>query len=147
MNRRTLYAFFISFLLLVTAIFINQKSFDSMKDYTSSVTRSREIITSLERLSNYLKSAQIYTPIYSAKSAKEFYQLYLEEAKNVPVEIRRLKALSIDDSLQLTNLDSISKMIDEQFNILLNKNIMEIIHSGETWRLTKLFEIHSKINK
>ena len=118
-----------------------------MKDYTSSVTRSREIITSLERLSNYLKSAQIYTPTFSSTSAREFYQLYLEEAKNVPVEVRRLKALSVDDSLQLANLDSISQMIEAQFNVLLNKNIVEIIDAGETWRLTKLFEIHSKINK
>ena len=118
-----------------------------MKEYTSSVSRSREIITSLERLSNYLKSAQIYTPTFSNVGAKEFYQLYLEEAKNIPFEIMRLKTLSKDDSLQSVNVDSITILIDEQMNVLLNKNIVEIVLSGETWRLGKLFEIHSKINK
>src|SRR5687767_8081426 len=104
MNKRTLYAFLISFLLLVTAIFINKKSFDSMKEYTSSVTHSRNIITSLERLSNYLKSAQIFTPTYSGIAQKQFYQLYLEEAKNIPFEIMRLKNLSKDDTLQGRNI-------------------------------------------
>lgn len=118
-----------------------------MKEYTSSVTHSRDIITSLERLSNYLKSAQIYTPAFSDNNEKKFYQLYLEEAKNVPFELMRLANLSKDDSLQSKNVDTISMMIDEQLNVLLNKNIMEIIISGEGWRLAKLFEIHSRINR
>src|SRR5215210_3067275 len=97
MTRRTLYAFLISFLLLVTAIFINLKSFDKMKAYTASVANSREIITSLERLSNYFKSAQIYTPTYSDIPENEFYKLYLQEAKNIPLELRKLRSLSIKD--------------------------------------------------
>lgn len=118
-----------------------------MKDYTSSVTHSRDIITSLERLSNYIKSAQIFTPSYSNIPEKEFYHLYLEEAKNIPFEIMRLKNLSKDDSTQDRNVDTISMMVGDQLNILLNKNIEQIIASGESWRLTKLFEIHSRINK
>jgi signal transduction histidine kinase len=147
MNKRTLYAFLSSFFLLVIAIFINQKSFDNMKEYTSSATRSRDIITSLERLSNYFKSAQIFTPTFSTMPEKEFYKLYLEEAKNVPFEVMRLKNLSKGDSLQSKSVDSISIMIGDQLHTLLNKNIVEIILSREAWRLKKLFEIHSEINK
>lgn len=147
MNKRTLYAFLISFLLLVTAIFINKKSFDSMKEYTSSVTHSRNIITTLERLSNYLKSAQIFTPTYSDLDAKQFYQLNLEEAKNIPFELMRLKNYTSNDTLQRKSVDSISLMIEEQLHVLLNKNIEEIIIAGEYGRLTKLFDIHRRINQ
>ena len=147
MNKRTLYAFLISFLLLVIAIFLNQKSFDSMKEYTSSVARSRDIITSLERLSNYLKSAQIYSPAYSGLAEKKYYELYLKEAKDVYFEIMRLKNFTKGDSLQLKNLDVIALMIDEQMYVLLHHNIMELVLAGEAWRLSKLFEIHTRINK
>ena len=118
-----------------------------MREYARRVTESREIVASLERLSNYLKSAQIYTPSFSNIEEKEFYQLYLEETKSIHFEIMRAKNLTSDDSLQSKRLDTISTMINEQFSTLLNKNIMEIIHSGESWRLKKLFEIHSKINE
>lgn len=118
-----------------------------MKVYTTSVTHSREIITSLERLSNYFKSAQIYTPNYSNLLEKEFYQLYLEETKNIPFEIRRLKYLTKKDPLQARRVDMISTLIDEQFNTLVNKNIMEIVQSSEEWRLKKLFDIHTRINE
>jgi signal transduction histidine kinase len=146
MNKRTLYAFLISFFLLVIAVFINQKSFDKMREYAKSVTRSREVVASLERLSNYLKSAQIYTPTFSDIEEKQFYQLYLEETKSIHFEIMRAKNLTSNDSLQSRRLDTISSMIDEQFSTLLRRNIMEIITSGESWRLKKLFEIHSRIN-
>src|SRR5687768_15432190 len=119
MNKRTLYAFLISFFLLVIAIFLNQESFDSMKDYAKSVTRSREIITSFERLSNDFKSAQIYSPSYSGIPEKNYYHLYLEDAKNVYFELMRLKNLSAGDSVQLRNVDVISAMIEEQMPVLL----------------------------
>ena len=118
-----------------------------MREYARRVTQSREIVASLERLSNDLKSAQIYTPTFSNIKEKEFYQLYLEEAKNIHFEIMRAKNLTSDDSLQSKRLDTISKMINEQFSTLMRKNIMEIITSGESWRLKKLFEIHSRINQ
>jgi len=146
MNKRTLYAFLISFLLLVIAIFINQRSFENMREYTISVAHSRDIITRLERLSNFFKSAQIYTPTYTSISQKEFYQLYLEDAKRIPTEIKNLQLLSKEDLPQAGRVDTISGMIFEQYPMLLDKNLMEIINLGESWRLAKLFEIHSRIN-
>src|SRR5688572_8317023 len=119
MNKRTLYAFLISFLLLVIAIFINQKSFDSMKEYTSSVVHSRDIITALERLSNYFKSAQMYSPGSSNVAEKRYYHLYLEEAKDVYFQIMRVKNLSTVDPLQAKKVDTIASMIEEQMFVLL----------------------------
>ena len=147
MNKRTLYAFLVSFLLLVIAIFLNQKSFDSMKEYTKSVAHSRDIITSFERLSNDFKSAQIYNPSYSNTSERNYYHLYLEEAKNVYFELMRLKNLAAGDSLQVRNVNVISSMIEEEMPVLMHNSMMEIIRSGEGARLTKLFEIHTKIKK
>lgn len=146
MNKRTLYAFLISFILLVLAIFVNQKSFDSMKEYTASVTHSREVITSLERLSNYLKSAQIYSPTHSAILEKKFYQLYQTEAVNVTYELMRLANLSRLDLQQSRNIETIRIMTYEQLHPLLNNNMVQFINAGEGWRLEKLFEIHSRIN-
>jgi signal transduction histidine kinase len=118
-----------------------------MKEYTASVAHSREIITSLERLSNYFKSAQIYTPTYSDLPQKRFYQLYLEEFDNIPVQLRKLQALSKKDASQLRRIDSITRMINDQYETLQSKNIMELILAGEAWRLNTLFEIHTKINQ
>jgi CHASE3 domain sensor protein len=72
MNKRTLYFFFIGFLLLIVVTIINRRSFNSMRDYTSAVDYSREVVNSLERLSNHFKSAQIYSLQYEIQSGQEF---------------------------------------------------------------------------
>lgn len=146
MSRRTVFSFLISFLLLTTAIVINLRSFESMKKYSRSTAQSRDIITSLERLSNYFKSAQIYTPTYSNITEKEFYILFRKETENIQPQLQKLKSLSGKDTNNSKRIDTIALMINEQYKVLLSKNIMEIILSGEAWRLEKLFLIHSKIN-
>ena len=118
-----------------------------MKEYTKSVDHSRAIITSFERLSNDFKSAQIYNPSYSNISERNYYHLYLEEAKNVYFEIMRLKNLAGGDSLQFRNVNAISSMIEEQMPVLLHNSITDIIRAGEGERLTKLFDIHIRIKK
>ena len=117
-----------------------------MRKYTASVTHSREIITSLERLLNYFKSAQIFTPLYDQKEEKDFYRLYLEEAKNVFFEIMRLQNLTVKDAVQGDRIDTISARILEQYHTLLNKSILDLIRGNESWRLHKLYEIHLLIN-
>ena len=118
-----------------------------MKEYTSSVVHSRDIITALERLSNYFKSAQMYSPGSSNVAEKRYYHLYLEEAKDVYFQIMRVKNLSTVDPLQAKKVDTIASMIEEQMFVLLHNSIIEIVPAGESWRLTKLFEIHTRINK
>lgn len=59
----------------------------------------------------------------------------------------KLKSFTKNDPVQAIRMDTIRTMINEQLNTLMNKNIMEIIISGEGWRLSKLFEIHSRINE
>ena len=147
MNKRTLYAFLISFLLLITAIFINRRSFDNMKEYISSATHSREMITSLERLLNYFKSLQMFKPIYTVEEEEAYYRLYLEEAKNVFFEVMRLKNLTVGDSFRDKRIDTISMLINEQYSVLLNNSIADLIATNQAWRLTKLHEAHKRINQ
>src|SRR5215216_2468520 len=100
MKKKVFYSFLISFLLLIAVIIINRKSFNSMREYNGWVNHSREVITSLEKLSNHFKSAQIYTPTYDSIQEKQFYSLYKTEAQNIPAELKRLKELVKDNPRQ-----------------------------------------------
>jgi len=117
-----------------------------MRAYTKEVDQSREIVNSLERLSNHFKSAQIYSLHYDLLSQEEYYKLYKQESESVLEEAERLKTLIKDNPEQYRRLDSIDSWIEEHMDVLLAKNIAEIIESGEQWRLDKLYIIHQAIN-
>jgi len=147
MNKRTLHFFFIGFLLLIVVTIINRRSFNSMRDYTSAVDYSREVVNSLERLSNHFKSAQIYSLQYEIQSGQELYLLYKAEAEGVLKEAERLKVLIKDNPEQRRRLDSIDTWIEKHMDLLLEKNLAEIINSGEANRLNEIYIIHLGINE
>jgi signal transduction histidine kinase len=147
MNKKTLYFFFIGFLLLIVVTIINRRSFNSMRDYTSAVDYSREVVNSLERLSNHFKSAQIYSLQYEIQSGQELYLLYKAEAEGVLKEAERLKVLIKDNPEQRRRLDSIDTWIEKHMDMLLEKNLVEIINSGEANRLNEIYIIHLGINE
>ncbi len=146
MRQRTLYVFGFSFLLFIVSAVIRYQSFGKMRAYTQSVNHSREIITSLDRLSNYFKSAQIYSPRYEVKVAQNFYGLYRQEALKVNSELNELLALTKDNPVQARQMESLAQLIDAQMPVLLEMNIPEMIEAGEGWRLGQLFKISSMIN-
>jgi PAS domain S-box-containing protein len=141
MNKKTFYAFVISFLLMIVVIILNRKSFESMKEYTNSVNHTRNVISLFEQLSNHFKSAQIYSPRYDSLPENEFYVLYKKEALQVTSELNTLITLVKDNAEQVRLVDSLSAMISSQIYTLLQKNISEIIGSGEGWRLNYLFGV------
>jgi PAS domain S-box-containing protein len=147
MNKKTFYAFVISFLLMIVVIILNRKSFESMKEYTNSVNHTRNVISLFEQLSNHFKSAQIYSPRYDSLPENEFYVLYKKEALQVTSELNTLITLVKDNAEQVRLVDSLSAMISSQIYTLLQKNISEIVESGEGWRLNYLFRIHEIINR
>lgn len=118
-----------------------------MKEYTRSVNHTRNVINLFEQLSNHFKSAQIYSPRYDSLPENEFYVLYKKEALQVTSEINTLTTLVKDNAKQARLVDSLSAMISSQIYTLLQKNISEIIESGEGWRLNYLFRIHEIINR
>lgn len=118
-----------------------------MKEYTSGVEHTRDVITSFERLANHFKSAQIYTPTYNNIPQKEFFLLYKKEALSIGDEIKHLKILVKDNPQQIKLVDSVASMISAQLYTLMQKNIAEMIQSGEAWRLNYLFDIDAIIQR
>jgi PAS domain S-box-containing protein len=146
MKKKTYYSFLVSFLLLIAVIVINRNSFNKMTDYTHWVNHSREVITSLEKLSNHFKSAQIYTPTYDSIGESKFYSQYKFEAEKIPVELKSLLNLVKDNPQQTSRIKLIAGAINIHLNRLLKNNIVELITSGEAWRLEKFFQVHALIN-
>jgi signal transduction histidine kinase len=147
MSKKTFYAFGVSFILLIVVIVLNRMSFDNMKEYNNAVNHTRNVITLFERLSNHFKSAEIYSPSYDSIPENNFYKLYKKEGLQINGELADLKDLVKDNKEQSRLVDSLSTMISGQIYTLLQKNIAEIIQSGEAWRLNYLFAIHEIINR
>ncbi len=147
MSKKSFYAFGISFILLIVVIILNRISFDKMKEYNNAVNHTRNVITLFERVSNHFKSAEIYTPSYDSIPENNFFKLYKHEGLQINSELTLLKSLVKDNKEQTRLVDSLSTMISGQIYTMLQKNIAEIIQSGEAWRLNYLFAIHDIINR
>lgn len=147
MSKKTLSAFIVSFVLLVTVIVLNRITFERMSKYSNWVNHTRQVITSFESISNDFKSAQIYTTTYKDDSLKNFYGLYKKNADELNPELLHLKQLVKDNREQSLLVDTLIRNINQQMPILMQKNIAEIINAGEGWRINKLFIIHEAINR
>ena len=69
MNKKALFAFLVSFILIVAVIIINRQSFNKMREYTRWVSHGRLVMARLEKLSNHFKSAQIYSEKYDPENS------------------------------------------------------------------------------
>jgi signal transduction histidine kinase/CHASE3 domain sensor protein len=147
MNKKVLFAFFLSFVLLFTVVIINRDSFNSMKEYTVWLNHSREVMSRLEKLSNHFKSAQIYSPQYANTTNKAIYDLYKQDADSVKSEVAKLQWLVVDNPEQKKRMDTIGKLISVVMPLLLEKNILEITEMGSGETLEKIFVIQSNINE
>jgi signal transduction histidine kinase/CHASE3 domain sensor protein len=146
MSRKTLFAFIVSFILLITVIILNRMTFERMKQYSYAVNHTRQVITTFESISNNFKSAQIYTTTYKSDSLKNFYSLYKSNADDINTELDYLKKLVKDNPQQSHLVDSLIRKINKHLPLLMQKNIAEIISMGEGWRINELFIIHETIN-
>src|SRR5687767_4187650 len=127
MSKKTIYPFLISFIFLVAVIVINRISFTKMRDYANAVDHTRVVIGSFEQLSNHLKSAQIYTPSNENIPEKHLYVLYKQEAARINHELLVLRKMVADNPVQTNRVDTMSRMINAQMPVLMQKNIQEII--------------------
>jgi len=146
MNKKVFYSFLVAFLLLVAVIIINRRIFNSMREYNGWVNHSRDVITSLEKLSNHFKSAQIYSPSYDSATRSQFYSLYKKETQSIPGELQKLKNLVKRNPEQTKRVNVLAGAISVHLNTLIKYNIVEMINAGEGWRLEKFFQIHNLIN-
>ncbi|HEX2608855.1 MAG TPA: ATP-binding protein [Flavisolibacter sp.] len=147
MNRKTLIVFVLSFLLLMVVVILNRVNFSKMKTFTSDVYHTQLVITRFELLSSHLKSAQIYSPHFDSLTRFSFYDLYRRESDSVLSDVKNLKALVFDNARQSRLVDTLSDLIHGQIYTLMNKNIVEIIQTGEGWRMDYLYRIHLLIDK
>ena len=135
MNKRTLYAFILSFVLLIAVVILNLHVFQEMKSYTSAVDHTRMVINMYEKISGHFKSAQIYTPKYNNLAQKNFFLQYKKDADSIDGELQELKQLTKDNPQQESLVAALTVRIHAQVGFLMQKGIAEMIRSGESWRL------------
>jgi signal transduction histidine kinase len=145
MSTRTRLAFLLSFLLFIAVVLINAYTLRKMQAFTQQVDRTQDVITQLERVSNYLKSAEIFSPAYARKAQKDYYALFRMEAGRIPRHLDTIRILMRGELAQKDRLNFIIEAIGRQLPVLMEKNIAEIILDGEQWRLDQLFSIHQQI--
>jgi PAS domain S-box-containing protein len=145
MSKRNLYAFIISFALLVTVIVLNRISFDKVKQYSHSVEHTRDVITTFEGLSNNFKSAQVYTPVQDSGAIRNFYELYKRDAAKIEGELDNLKKLVGDKGQQAQLVTAISDSIRAQLPLLLRHSTQDLVLENKTRTLQSLLTIHEMI--
>jgi PAS domain S-box-containing protein len=148
MNKKNLVAFLVAFLLLIAVVIMDRVSFSRMRNYTEDVDRTREVITSFQKLSTYLKSSEVYSAKYAELSQKKFYSLYKKDLDNIKPELLKLRSLIGDgEPQQIERIDTLEGLINSQFENLSQNNVTQTIEAGEAWRLDTLFEIHNIVNR
>jgi hypothetical protein len=147
MSKKTLYAFIVSFALLITVIVLNRLTFYSVKEYSYWVDHTREVITTLESISDNFKSAQIYSPASDSGSLKNFYRVYKSDADSVGRQLVHLRRLVGDNQEQVGLVDTLSVMINNQMSALMSMNATDINDDKESWRREALLVIHKKIRE
>jgi Bacteriophytochrome (light-regulated signal transduction histidine kinase) len=147
MTRKTLYAFIVSFILLIAVIILNGYAFNKMQFYSDRVDHTRVVITTFEEISDNFKSALVYTPSYLDLPEKEFYLNYKKDADSIPAELKELKILTTDNSIQFRRVDTLEKLISSQFDVVTKMNIAEMIKAGKSNRLATFLQIHNIIDR
>jgi PAS domain S-box-containing protein len=147
MKRTILLPFTIAFFLLILVLVLNRITFTNMQTYTKSVLHTQQVISQFYQLSSDVKSGEAYTKTYQHIPQSQFYNIYLSDLNRVHKDLSALQNLVKDNPPQLKLVDSVHNMILGQINTLYEKNIAEIITSGELWRLNVFIEIHEYIEK
>ncbi|HUR11445.1 MAG TPA: ATP-binding protein, partial [Flavitalea sp.] len=146
MVSRNLYLYGFAILLFIAFAVLRLITFNKMIDYTKSVRNSSEIITALEQLTTHFKSAQIYTPTLQKKIAPEFYDILYSDAIKIDNDLRLLESLLNGHPQVQSQLDTITSLIRRSMPALLQKNIVELIESGEDYRLHDLYRVDTTIH-
>jgi signal transduction histidine kinase len=147
MTRKTLYAFIVSFILLIIVIILNGYTFNKMKFYSERVDHTREVITVYENISDNFKSAIIYTPTYLDIPEKQLYLTFKQDAQKLDSLLHELKRLAFDNKSQLIRADTLSSLIHSQADILLKMNVAELIKNGQAKRLAVFLSIDQIISQ
>jgi len=147
MMKKTLYAFIVSFVLLVAVIVLNRISFNNMKSYSGLVDHTREVITTFESLATDFKSAQLYSPNLDTGRLHEMFHQYRTDADSIGPEIAYLHVLLKDNQSQTQLLNKVEYIIATQLDTLLHENNWEMVNAREYWRLAEIRRVHQLIEE
>lgn len=145
MRFRNIYLYGIALLLFISVSILRSMSFRQMNRFTIEVDTSRETISALEKLASHFKSAQIYSPSYEKQIAAHYYLLLKTEAERIPDELKQLNNL-VRDKESRKLFESVVRLVNKHLPYLMGKNIVELINSGEGWRLGDIFLVENLIN-
>ena len=147
MGRKTLYAFVVSFILLIAVIILNRINFSQIRFYTERVEHAQTVISSFERVANHLKSAQIYSATFDSGKLSSFYDPLRNEAGVIRQELTQLRAMVNDNASQARSVDSIRLDVEDMLPALMRYNIMELIQLQRFDYLHRLQAIHAQIRQ
>ncbi|HWJ91538.1 MAG TPA: ATP-binding protein [Flavisolibacter sp.] len=147
MSKRNLYAFIISFALLITVIVLTRLSLNRMRTYSDWVDHTREVITTFESISNNFKSAQVYTPVHDTGSLRNFYEFYKADAERISGELDYLKRVVRDNTEQEQLVKALSDSVSARMPQLMQNNTTQLIQTGSIQTLNSLLNIHEMIRK
>jgi signal transduction histidine kinase len=147
MSKKTLYAFIVSFVLLISVIALNRYSFNRMKSFTELVDHTREVITTFESLANDFKSAQLYSPTLDTGRLHGLYASYKKDADSIDGELQYLRQLVHDNPPQARLVNKIDYIVHSQLPTLLQNDGLELILKTQTWRLVEIRSVHQSIEE
>ena len=146
MKRSTYILFGLALLIFVLALYVYRKSFKEILLYTDLINRSHEVINGFERLSNDLKSAQIFTGDLDSAKAGGLSEVYKRNISNISKDLSVLKENVVDPSNKRT-LDTLAEKINYQLDWILTSNIRDTILLGKApKRVSELLVIQNLID-
>ncbi len=144
---RVILSFLISFILLMIVIALNRITYNKTQDFTEQSEHSRSVIKLLGDVDVELRSGEIFSPTYENSEAKDLYALYRSDLQKIQPHLLQLRGLVKDNKSQSSIVDSVSNVVKNQVTTLHQKNMVEIIKSGEVWRIRDLEKAHLLIRK
>ena len=146
MKRSTYILFGLALLIFVLALYVYRKSFKEIVLYTDLINRSHEVINGFERLSNDLKSAQIFTRDLDSIKGGGLSEVYKRNVASISKDLSVLQA-NVTDPLNKKTLDTLAEKVNYQLDWILTSNIRDTILLGKApERVSELLVIQNLID-
>ena len=144
---KVIISFLIAIILLMIVIILSRVTYENTQKFSRQAEESRSAIQEYNNIDIQLRSAELFSPTYENSDARELYALYKADLTKLELTIKQLKFRVKETTEQKIIADSIEKIVQRQLPILRIKNMVEIVRSGEMYRLHDLNQAHQMIRK
>src|SRR4030095_4253452 len=146
MNRTTYILFVLALIIFGVAFFFYRRSYHELLQYNDLINKSHEVISGFEKLSNDLKSAQVFSEKIDSAGVKGLAEVYKRSAGNISYDLANLQQ-NIMDSLNKRRLDTLTRKINNQLDWIMQSNIQDTLILGHApERVAELLEIQNLID-